>query len=110
MKEKGWKELIIGGVITEPGNAREYLTGTWRLGKKPVWNSETCIQCLRCWISCPDSSFILKDEKITGIDYDHCKGCGICMVECPTKPKSIDMVLEEDTLNKTIRETKKCQR
>jgi pyruvate ferredoxin oxidoreductase delta subunit len=37
-----------------------------------------------CWVFCPDSSILVKEEKMVGIDYDHCKGCGICAHECPT--------------------------
>ncbi|MBN2721648.1 MAG: 4Fe-4S binding protein, partial [Campylobacterales bacterium] len=25
------------------------------------------------------------------IDYDHCKGCGVCVEVCPTNPKSLLM-------------------
>jgi len=75
--------------------AEAFETGDWRLGEKPVWHSETCIQCLFCWVSCPDASVTLKDGKMTGFDYKHCKGCGICAHECPTKPKkSISMEKE----------------
>ncbi len=26
---------------------------------------------------------MVEGVEITGFDYDHCKGCGICSVECP---------------------------
>jgi pyruvate ferredoxin oxidoreductase delta subunit len=29
-----------------------------------------------------------------GIDYDHCKGCGVCVEVCPTNPKSLLMFAE----------------
>ena len=61
-----------------------------------IWNEETCIHCLRCWVACPDSSIMQTEGKVTGIDYEHCKGCGICSFECPTDPKSIEMKLETD--------------
>ena len=94
-KKKGWKELPIGGVILEGGTAKKYKTGDWR-SKRPVWDKDKCIQCLRCWIYCPDSSITLKDGKVVGIDLDHCKGCGICSEECPVKPvKAITMVPEK---------------
>jgi pyruvate ferredoxin oxidoreductase delta subunit len=32
---------------------------------------------------CPDSSIEMKDGKVVGIDYDHCKGCGVCVDSCP---------------------------
>jgi len=38
-----------------------------------------------CWIYCPDSSILVEDGKMIGFDYKHCKGCGICAAECPTK-------------------------
>jgi pyruvate ferredoxin oxidoreductase delta subunit len=47
-------------------------------------------------VACPDSSVRLSEGKVTGIDYEHCKGCGICAFECPTDPKAIEMKLETD--------------
>ena len=82
--KKGWKDIPIGGKITEAGNAVEYKTGDWRTFK-PERDEEKCSQCLLCWIYCPDSSVIVKDGKVIAIDYDHCKGCGICEKICPKK-------------------------
>ncbi|MDI6640725.1 MAG: 4Fe-4S binding protein [Elusimicrobiota bacterium] len=91
MEYKSWKELPIGGKILEAGNARNYNTGSWRTFK-PVRNESKCSQCLLCWIYCPDSSVIVSDGKITGFDYTHCKGCGICATACPKK--CIEMLKE----------------
>jgi Pyruvate/2-oxoacid:ferredoxin oxidoreductase delta subunit len=42
---------------------------------------------------CPDVAISFKEgEREYGIDYDHCKGCGICAVECPRSA----MTLEEE--------------
>lgn len=95
MSDKGWREIPIGGVIEDAGNSTAYETGSWRT-YRPIWNGETCINCLRCWVACPDSAILQTDGKLTGIDYAHCKGCGICSFECPTDPKSIEMKLETD--------------
>jgi pyruvate ferredoxin oxidoreductase delta subunit len=81
-------ELPVGDYV-ESGTAVSFNTGSWR-SIRPVWNKAKCIHCLTCWISCPDASIkIASDEKrgtiVTGIDYDHCKGCGICSKECPVK-------------------------
>jgi len=78
----GCRELAPGGIIPEGGTAHKYLTGGWR-SKRPVFHAEACVHCLTCWILCPDSSVLAKDGKVTGYDYDHCKGCGICAFECP---------------------------
>jgi pyruvate ferredoxin oxidoreductase delta subunit len=92
-------ELPIGDIV-EAGSANDFVTGDWR-SERPVWNKDKCIHCLTCWISCPDSSIMIApDEKkttvVTGIDYDHCKGCGICSKECPIKPvKAITMEEEK---------------
>jgi pyruvate ferredoxin oxidoreductase delta subunit len=92
----GWKELPIGGIIPEGGTSKAYKTGNWRTGKKPVWHPERCIQCLFCWIYCPDDAiFVTEDGKRADFNYDYCKGCGICARECPAKPeKAIEMVDE----------------
>ncbi len=89
-KLKGWKEIPIGGLIIEAGNSEKYETGSWR-SFRPVWDSNKCIHCLQCWIYCPDSAIQVEDGKIKGINLTHCKGCGICALECPDKVKAIEM-------------------
>ncbi len=83
-EKPGWDELVVGGVILEAGNAEAYETGDWRT-RRPVFHPERCIHCLFCWAYCPDASILVKDGKVVGIDYFHCKGCGICSAECPVK-------------------------
>lgn len=91
--KQGASELPIGDILG-PGTAADFETGSWR-SEKPVWDAKKCINCMFCWVSCPDSSIIVKDGKMTGIDMMHCKGCGICAVECPVKPvKAIVMEKE----------------
>lgn len=92
---RGWREIPRGAVIPEPGNAHHYQTGDWR-SFRPIWIKDRCIQCLRCWIMCPDSAIITEDGKVVGIDYSHCKGCGICANECPAKVDAIKMVKEDE--------------
>ncbi|NPV51944.1 MAG: 4Fe-4S binding protein [Firmicutes bacterium] len=95
MDEKGWRDVPIAGLIIEPGTARGYKTGEWRT-HRPVWDPEKCINCFLCWIYCPDSAIQVKDGKVAGIDLEHCKGCGICAHECPSKVRAINMVLESE--------------
>src|SRR5665811_2062301 len=57
-------------------------------------DEETCTQCLFCYFFCPDASVVVEDQKVVAFDYDHCKGCGICMVECP--PDAISMHPESE--------------
>jgi pyruvate ferredoxin oxidoreductase delta subunit len=95
-KQMNWKEVQKGDIL-DAGTAQQFETGDWR-SKKPIWHPETCIQCLQCWIHCPDTSIMVDraTSKMTGFDYKHCKGCGICAQVCPVKPvKSISMENEE---------------
>ncbi len=89
-----WRKPTSGGVILEAGNAVDYVTGTWR-AEKPVVDLAKCTHCMFCWLFCPDSSVVVADGRFVGFDLDHCKGCGICAVECP--PKAIQMVPETQT-------------
>jgi len=109
MNYVGWDEVTTG-VILEPFKGesknsafirpedRDYAetnsfykhVDDWRV-LKPVYNRDLCIDCQNCWVFCPDTSIISRDKKMIGVDYDHCKGCGICVEVCPTNPKSLLM-------------------
>ncbi|RMF06140.1 pyruvate synthase [Candidatus Woesearchaeota archaeon] len=112
--KKGWKEIPIGGIIEEAGNAERYKTGTWR-SFRPVHHPEKCTNCMICWVNCPDTAIKAGDvnspdkglvgknddpnlANFGGFDYEHCKGCGICAAVCPTK--AIDMHPETEFLDK----------
>ena len=94
-KLPGWKELATGGVVLKAGSSAEKKTAGWRT-YRPIHDKTKCISCLRCWIFCPDSAIQVKEGKIAGIDYKHCKGCGICAAECPKKVQAITMKLESE--------------
>jgi len=51
---------------------------------KRCFNCGSCTDCGNCFIFCPDCS-IKKDADGHGylVDLDYCKGCGICVQECP---------------------------
>ena len=92
----GWECLPKAGNIPQSGSSEHYNTGTWR-AYRPIHDKEKCINCLRCWILCPDMSIMVNDKnEVTGINYMHCKGCGICAFECPDKVKAISMKLETE--------------
>ena len=43
-----------------------------------------CFECDNCYGVCPDNAVIkLGPGKRFEINYDYCKGCGICVSECP---------------------------
>lgn len=43
-----------------------------------------CTHCDTCLVYCPDG-IIFRDEKSYAIDRAYCKGCGICVAECPRR-------------------------
>lgn len=55
-----------------------------------------CFGCDNCYGVCPDNAVIKVGEPRLGgylIDLDYCKGCGICVQECPAG--AIEMFPEE---------------
>ena len=109
----GWDEFEIGAMLRSfDGPAKDIAltkqedrnysknnsftasVADWRI-IKPVFNKDYCIDCQFCWVYCPDVSIISRDKKMIGVDYDHCKGCGICVEVCPTNPKSLLMYPEQ---------------
>jgi pyruvate ferredoxin oxidoreductase delta subunit len=56
-------------------------TGFWRTFR-PTIKKEKCTRCLLCWIYCPDACIKRGADDTVEIDYEYCKGCGICANEC----------------------------
>ncbi len=97
-----WKELPIGAVILQPGSTVRYKTHEWRT-LRPIINQDKCVRCRLCWAYCPEGTILELDKPYTTksgktynvtyeINYDYCKGCGICAHECPVK--AIEMIPE----------------
>jgi 2-oxoacid:acceptor oxidoreductase delta subunit (pyruvate/2-ketoisovalerate family) len=69
--------------VSRPETTRMGKTGSWR-DFRPTVDTAKCVKCLRCWISCPDACIKRAEDDTISIDYDYCKGCGVCANECPT--------------------------
>ena len=53
-----------------------------------------CFECDNCYGVCPDNAVIkLGPGRRFRFNYDYCKGCGVCVAECPCG--AIEMVPEE---------------
>jgi 2-oxoacid:acceptor oxidoreductase delta subunit (pyruvate/2-ketoisovalerate family) len=78
-----WQELPAGGAVIA-SEVEQPRTGGWRTGLRPEVDLPKCVDCLLCWLYCPDSAVELDGEAFAGFDYDHCKGCEICAEICPT--------------------------
>ena len=91
--EMTWKDLEIGSIVTEPGNASQYKSGDWR-SQRPTYDFKKCIKCGLCSIFCPEGCIEQNEEGYFEANLFYCKGCGICARECWTQ--AIAMVEEEE--------------
>ncbi|MDR1404143.1 MAG: 4Fe-4S binding protein [Candidatus Methanoplasma sp.] len=48
---------------------------------RPVIDTKKCTGCLQCYLYCPDGTIARCGNKVS-VDYDFCKGCGICAKMC----------------------------
>jgi|GEM_PF-40071 len=83
-KLPNWNEIEPAAAIPTTANACAKKTGKWRT-ERPVRAPKKCTNCMLCYQFCPDFAIkVNADEtEIVEIDYDHCKGCGICKKVCP---------------------------
>jgi 2-oxoacid:acceptor oxidoreductase delta subunit (pyruvate/2-ketoisovalerate family) len=52
-----------------------------------------CFNCDNCYGYCPDNAIVKHPDGSMEINYNYCKGCGICASECPCG--AIKMVSDE---------------
>ena len=72
----------------------EVKTGLWRT-LRPVIDYALCNRCWWvCSTFCPDGAINVDDSGQPHIDYDHCKGCMVCVAQCP--PHAISAIPEQD--------------
>jgi len=57
-------------------------TGSWRL-VRPVIDLARCTRCWICFVRCPEGAIDLDPDDTPRIEYEVCKGCLICVEECP---------------------------
>lgn len=95
-----WVELpletadVSAPVIHVPQTSVKIRTGLWRT-QRPVINVERCNHCWWiCSSCCPDSAINIEHGNIPVVDYDHCKGCMICVAQCPAH--AIETIAEKD--------------
>jgi pyruvate ferredoxin oxidoreductase gamma subunit len=68
-------------------------TGLWRT-LRPVIDYQRCNKCWWiCSTFCPDGAIDVDENNTPQIDYDHCKGCMVCVAQCP--PHAISSIPEE---------------
>lgn len=75
-------DLPLGGVC-KAGESKKLETGKWRVFC-PVIDKDKCIKCGRCVDFCPDSCMEIGADGAE-VNLFYCKGCLICMHECPVQ-------------------------
>ncbi len=80
---------IILASVQKPVIGEAGKTGTWSK-LKPIIDLSICIpvksgkpSCFNCWLYCPEA--VISRTIPPEINLEYCKGCGICMEECPVK-------------------------
>lgn len=82
-----------------PVNQNLFSTKDVRTEKEAIQEATRCLglhncrSCELCRIFCPDLCITYNDAGQLSIDYQYCKGCGICAAVCPKG--AIKMVLDK---------------
>ncbi|MBW2100153.1 MAG: 2-oxoacid:acceptor oxidoreductase family protein [Deltaproteobacteria bacterium] len=74
---------ISAPAIHAAATSLENPTGLWRT-LRPVIKHDRCHRC--SWICstfCPENAISVNENGYPQIDYQHCKGCLLCMEQCP---------------------------
>lgn len=77
-----YKEVVVDYFNHEPA-IRELKTLEDAIKEaKRCFSCGTCNSCGNCYVFCPDSA-VKWVNNFPEFDYDYCKGCGVCVNECP---------------------------
>lgn len=94
-----WVELpfedarVAAPAIHAAATSVKVKTGLWRT-LRPVIDYARCNHCWWvCSTFCPDGAIDVDADGLPHIDYDHCKGCMVCVAQCP--PHAIEAVSEQ---------------
>ncbi|MEE8397718.1 MAG: NAD(P)-binding protein [Desulfobacterales bacterium] len=65
-----------------------------RLEADRCFHCGVCTLCDNCYVFCPDVAVTKNSQMPEGYEivYDYCKGCGICVYECPRSA----MIMEDE--------------
>jgi Pyruvate/2-oxoacid:ferredoxin oxidoreductase delta subunit len=66
---KPWSDVPLAGAV-DPAAAPQPRTGGWRTGVRPEVDLGSCVNCLLCWLYCPDSAVRLEGTDFAGFDLD----------------------------------------
>lgn len=84
----GWTNQNPGAFVENTEYINQRSTKPMRSGLIPLFVEEPCINCVKCFFTCPDpGSIVYREGKMVGIDYDFCKGCLRCVYICPETKK-----------------------
>jgi 2-oxoacid:acceptor oxidoreductase gamma subunit (pyruvate/2-ketoisovalerate family)/2-oxoacid:acceptor oxidoreductase delta subunit (pyruvate/2-ketoisovalerate family) len=74
------KVEVVKRASTQPLISYSRVVSDWRV-THPVIDKKACVGCKRCWVYCPETAISMVEGKAE-INYNYCKGCGICNEEC----------------------------
>lgn len=82
--ELGFDDARLSAPAIHATNTSELVnTGLWRTVRPEIDRT----RCRHCWwlcsTFCPDGAIRVNGDGCPQIDYDHCKGCLVCLVQCP---------------------------
>lgn len=77
--------IEVNGTISRDEAIREALR---------CFNCSECTVCGNCFVYCPDSAVVQREDGFFAVVGEHCKGCGQCVHECPRC--AMTMVIERE--------------
>jgi pyruvate ferredoxin oxidoreductase delta subunit len=90
-----WRELAPGLIEFGPpvGERNIGFKTSFARTFRPVLDKRKCVNCKQCHVYCPDGAI---DYDPIAVNYDYCKGCGICARVCGSMAIRMEHELKAD--------------